>query len=206
MNLCPRLFRVLKKAGLASGSAGAYTLARRMVFPLRSVSHAMPRPCGRHLRDLRTLVHAWWWDSFLPCSILSCGIRMAVPPARRLERFPCASMYRPCSSAMSLCFLASPILISCRKTAPIGDFLCSYFMLNRIFSHTLRSLIPFTFLVMYRGPGCGSIPSLLRSRTQLYKACMLISYAWTAAERSSSRKLWRRLRPTRKGRGPRGHA
>jgi hypothetical protein len=59
VNLCPRLLRVLKKAGLTSGSAGAYTLARRTVMPLRSVSHAMPRPCGRHLRVFRTLAHAW---------------------------------------------------------------------------------------------------------------------------------------------------
>ena len=78
---------MLKKGGLRSGSEGAYTLARRLILPPSRVSHAMPLPSGRHRSVLRTRSHAWWCDSLSFRSMLSWGIRMAVPPVFGFRTF-----------------------------------------------------------------------------------------------------------------------
>ena len=113
-------------------------------------------------------------------------------------------MYIPCSSAMSLCLRASPILISCKNIAPIGDRECSRLILNKICSQILRSLIPFTFLVMYLGPGCGSIPSLWRSRTQHLNACIFTTQHASAVA-GGRVSLTRRLRRLMRRGRPSGH-
>ena len=75
-----RFVREVKKATLSAGSAGAYTLAMRRMWPWIRVSHAMPRPSGRARMVLLTLASASWCDSRGLVSSCPFGMRMAVPP------------------------------------------------------------------------------------------------------------------------------